>query len=153
MKALVILSLLSISLNSFADYKSEVKAIEKFEVEEYNNQKNYPPSKPGEIREINKAFADKLNSDPVALKYFVLLTVAYRLVGLYKSDKAFALSLESKFDGKKMDKDKWEKVFEYVGNPILKESNSEHKKAIASRSSSEAHFQKSVALLNGASFK
>ena len=153
MKALVILLLLSISLNTFADYKAEVKAIEKFEVDEFLNQKNYPPSKPGEIREINKAFADKLNSDPMALKYFVLLTVAYRLVGLYKTDKAFALALESKFDGKKMDKEKWERVFEYVGNPILKESNSEHKKAIASRSSSEAHFQKSVAHLNGASFR
>lgn len=143
------------SLSALADYKTEVKAIEKFEKEEFINDKNYPPSKPGDVqRDINKAFYDRLLVEPQSLKYFLLLSVCYRLVNLYKSDKAFALSLESKFDGKKLTKDQWEKVFEYVGNPILKETNAEQKKIIASRPAVDAHFQKSLAYLNAApSFK
>ena len=62
-----------------------------------------------------------------------------------------ALSLESKFSGKKLTKEQWEKVFEYVSNPILAESNAEHKRALADRNSSEAHYQKHFARL--ASFK
>lgn len=144
-----------VSFSVLADYKSEVKAIEKFEMEEFINDKNYPPSKPGDVnREINKAFYDRLLAEPQSLKYFTLLSVVYRIVSLYKTDKAFALSLESKFDGKKLTKDQWEKVFEYVGNPILKETNAEQKKNIASRPAVDAHFKKSLAYLNAApSFK
>lgn len=153
MKTTLLLLLAFISSTVFADYKSEVKAIEKFEVEEFQNTKNYPPRKPGELPDINKKFYDRLMGDQVAIKYFVLLSTAYRLVEMYKRDKVFALSLESKFGGKKLDKDMWEKVFAYVGDPILKESYAEHKKTISNRAVAEAHFQKSVASLNNASFK
>lgn len=154
MKHLSVLLLLVFSFSVFADYKSEVQAIEKFEKEEFIATKNYPPSKPGQVPEINKAFYDKLLAEPQSLKYFMLLSVCYRVVNLYMKDKAFALSLESKFDGKKLDKAQWEKVFEYIGNPILKETNAEQKKIIANRPAVDAHFQKSLAYLNAApSFK
>jgi hypothetical protein len=154
MKHLSVLLLLVFSFSVYADYKSEVKAIEKFEMEEFINDKNYPPKKPGVIPEINKAFYDKLLADPQSLKYFMVLNDIYRIVGLYKKDKSFALSLESKFGGKKLDKSMWEKVFAYVADPILKESNAEQKKAISTRAGVDGHYEKSLALLNSApSFK
>lgn len=150
MKALSALLVLVFSFSVFADYKSETKAIEKFEVEEYLNEKNYPPRQPGKPRELNKAFYDKLMADPTSVKYFVVLVVAYRLVDLYRKDKAWALALESKFGGQKMTKERWEQVFEYVSNPIMSDSNSNHKKIVANQKATDAQFEKSLALLNSA---
>ncbi len=144
---------LLISFSAFADYKSEVKAIEKFELDEYLNQKNYPPIKPGQIPEINKAFYDKLQSDATSLRYFMVLKTVYRVVDRYKKDKAFALSLESKFSGKKLTIPEWEKVFAFIADPILLESNAEHKKMLSNRANSDAHFEKHFARLSSASFK
>lgn len=151
----LILALASIlSTTVFANYNSEVKAIEKFEIDEFLNEKNYPPSKPGSFdREINKGFYDKLQSDATSLKYFMVLKTVYRIVDRYKKDKAFALSLESKFSGKKLTKPEWEKVFGFVADPILLESNAEHKKMLSNRANSDAHFEKHFARLSSASFK
>jgi hypothetical protein len=149
---LLLLSAL-ISFSAFADYKSELKEIEKFEVDEYLNKKNYPPFKPGEVPAINKAFYDKLMAEPTSLKYFMVLKTCYRTIALYKRDKAFQLSLESKFGGKKLTKDDWEKVFEFLANPIMAESNTEHKKMLSNRVNSDAHFEKHFSRLMTASFK
>lgn len=149
---LLLLSAL-ISFSAFADYKSELKEIEKFEVDEYLNKKNYPPFKPGEVPEINKAFHDKLMAEPTSLKYFMVLKTCYRTIAQYRKDKAFQLSLESKFGGKKLGKDEWEKVFEFLANPIMAESNAEHKKMLSNKANSDAHFEKHFARLATATFK
>ena len=152
-KALLFLCALMLSLSVFADYKSEVKAIEKFEGEEFQADKNYPPRKPGEVPEINKKFYDKLMAEPVSLKYFMVLKTCYRLVDTYKRDKGFQLSLQSKFGGRKLTREDWEKVFEYIANPIMTESNAEHKKMLSNRANSDAHFEKHFSRLATATFK
>lgn len=153
MKTTLLFLIAVMSFSVFADYKSESKAIEKFELEEFQADKNYPPRKPGVVPEINKAFYDKLMAEPVSLKYFMVLKTVYRLVDTYKRDKSFALSLESKFGGKKLTRDDWEKVFEYIANPILAESNAEHKKMLSNRANSDAHYEKHFSRLATASFK
>lgn len=154
MKVMIIALASILSFSVFADYKTEVKAIEKFELEEFQNAKNYPPSKPGDVnREINKPFYDKLMNEPVSLKYFMVLKTVYRIVDTYKRDKSFALSIESKFGGKKLTRADWEKVFAYVADPILAESNAEHKKMLSNKANSEAHYEKHFARLASASFK
>lgn len=153
MKITLLLLLVTFSFSVLADIKTENAAIEKFEKEEFLNDKNYTFKKPGTPPGLNKPFYDKIHNDPTSLKYFFVLATHYQMVRKYKQDKAFALALESKFGGKKMNKAQWQKAYDFYGGNILKESNAELKKAIESPANSEAHFQKHVGLLNSASFK
>lgn len=148
----VLIGVLSVS-SALADYKSELSALEKFEKDEFTNDKNYPPSAPGKIKEINKAFYDKLLADAVSLKYFITLSVIYRLVGEAKKDKALMIALESKFDGKKLDKAKWEKIFEVIANNIFKETNADHKKYVSSFKNMDEHYKIQLNLLKAATIK
>lgn len=131
-------ALLLISGSVFADYKSEEPAIRKFEQEEFLNAKNYGPTTPGKIPTMLKSFHEKLAAEPKSLKYFTLLAIETRLANRYKLDKPFALALESKFGGKKMTPASWKKVSAYVGDIVLKESDSTIKKA---NQKDSAHFQ------------
>ncbi len=151
MKMCILLLLISFSVH--ADFSSELDAIAQFQKKEFLNEKNFTKAKPGAIPVVNKEFYDRLLSNPQDLKYFILLSNYYQLTKKYKNDKAFALALESKFDGKKMDKAKWDKVAEFSSNLILKESNNEHKKTISTVQASVEHFEKNLALLKKASFK
>lgn len=153
MKTALLLLLVTFSFSALADIKSETAAIEKFEKEEFTNEKNYTRKGPGTPPGLNKAFYDKIRNDPTKLKYFFVLATHYQMLRKYASDKAFALALESKFGGKKMNLDQWQKAYDFYGDNILKESNAEHKKAIETPAASEAHFQKHLALLKAASFK
>lgn len=144
---------LLISFSAFADYKSESAAIDKFDEKEFRNKKNYEAPKPGRLPDITSDFKKRLMSNPQDLKYFVVLKTVYRLIDMTNNDKALKLSLESKFGGKKMDAKKWEKVIEFVANPVLAESKSDHEKAISSREGSDAHFEKHKRrVLNASSF-
>ncbi len=145
--------LLITSFSAMADYKSELNAIQKFEKEEFINPKNYPPSKPGQVRRLNKDFYEKLLKDPVAIKYFVFLGHSYRVFDKHKADKAFALALESKFGGKKMTDAAWKKVDEVIANKVFSDSNADHKKSLAGPETSAAYFEKTVSVVNSASFK
>lgn len=153
MKTALLLLLVTFSFSVLADIKSEQAAIEKFEKEEFTNEKNYTRKKPGTPPGLNKAFFDKIQNDPTLIKYFFVLATHYQMLRKYKDDKAFALALESKFGGKKMNLAQWQKVYDFYGDNILKESVSDLKKALATPAGSEAHFQKHLALLNAASFK
>lgn len=147
------LLLLLVSFSVFADYKSEISAITEFEKKEFTNKKNFTPAKPGSIPTINKEFYDRLLAKPQDLKYFLAISNYYQLTEKYRKDKAFALALESKFGGKKMDDSKWEKVAEVLTNNILKDSNADHKKALATPATSKEYFEKNLALLKTATFK
>lgn len=149
----IVFLLLLISTSVLADYKSELKAIEKFEKDEFVNDKNYPPTKPGQIKKLTKEFYEKLQKDPISLKYFVFLAHAYRMIDKYKADKAFALAMESKFGGKKMTTANWDKVWEVLSNKLFKDSNADHKKSLADPTTANAYFEKSMALINASSFK
>lgn len=144
---------LVISFSAFADYKSESAAIDKFDEKEFRNSKNYEPKQPGRLPNITDEFKKRLMSNPQELKYFVVLKTVYRLIDTTNNDKALKLSLESKFGGKKLDKDKWEKIIEYLANPVLAESKDDHVKAISSREGSDAHYEKHKRrVLNASSF-
>jgi hypothetical protein len=153
MKIALLLLLVSFSFLVLADIKSEDAAIVKFEKEEFLNEKNFTPKKPGTPPGLNKAFYDKIHGDSTKIKYFFVLATHYQMLRKYNTDKAFALALESKFGGKKMGEAEWQKAYDFYGGNILKESPAELKKAIETPAGSEAHFQKHLALLKAASFK
>lgn len=144
---------LMISFSAFADYKSEVKEIEKFEVQEHNNPKNYEASDKNRLPELKKEFKERLMNNPKELRYFLVTSTAYRLVTEYRNNKAFAISLENKFGGKKLTNADFEKVFAVPGDYILKENVDDLKKAIMTVQGSQAHFERMVGLVNAASFK
>lgn len=153
MKTALLLLLVTFSFSVLADIKTENAAIEKFEKEEFLNDNNYTAKKPGTPPGLNKPFYDKIRNDPTSLKYFFVLATHYQMLRKYQQDKAFALALESKFGGKKMNPAQWQKAYDFYGQNILKESNAELKKAIETPAGSQAHFQKHLNLLNAASFK
>lgn len=153
MKTTLLLLLVTFSFSVLADIKTESDAISKFEKEEFLNDKNYTPKKPGTPPGLNKAFYDKVYNDPTLLKYFFVLSTHYQMLRKYKADKAFALALESKFGGKRMNQEQWQKVYDFYGDNILKESTADQKKAIESLAGSQAHFKKHLDLVNAASFK
>ena len=151
MKFAVVFLLMSFSV--FADYKSELKEIEKFEVQEHNNPKNYEPAEKNRLPELKKEFKDRLLKNPKDLRYFMVTSTAYRLMNEYQTNKAFAISLENKFGGKKLNKESLEKVFAIPGDYILKENIDDLKNAIMSVQGSQAHFERMISLVNAATFK
>lgn len=151
MKLALLLVLMSFSV--FADYKSEKAAIDKFEKEVFFNPQNYAPSKPGTVPELRREFYDMLDADPVAIKYFLLLSTKQRLMARAQNDKAFALSLENRLGGKKLDKASWEKIMKVVGNSILSDSNSTHRTALKSFEASNAYYEKNLKRVNESDFK
>lgn len=153
MKVLLFLTMILATNLCFADFMSERDAVTKFEKEEFLNDKNYPPTKPGQVPEINKAFADKVRANPTYLKYFVFLGIKYRILELYKNDKSFALSLESKFGSKKLTPEQSVQVTRKVGQLVFDDSTADHKKAFETKTGSDAYFQKILTKLNSASFK
>ena len=151
-KILIIFSLL-ITSTCFADFMAERDAVTKFEKDEFLNDKNYPPTRPGQIPEVNKAFADKLTNDPVKLKYFVFLGVKYRLLDQLKSDKAFALSIESKFNSGRLTPEQKVAVIRKVGQLVFDDSNVEHKRAFQSKKGSDDYYDKILSQLTSSQFK
>jgi hypothetical protein len=115
---------LLITTSVWADFKSEEPAIRKFQNEEFLNEKNYGPN-----NDMIKPFYDKLNAQPSLLKYFTYCAIEMRLHNRYKADKAFALSLESKFQGKALTPADWAKIHQFVGDQVLSENNTTIKTA------------------------
>lgn len=150
----IVFLLLLISFSAIAqNYSAEKAAIDKFEKDEFLSEKNYPPTKPGQLKKLNKAFADKLQAEPTSLKYFLFLAQAYRMIDKYKVDRAFALSIESKFGGKKMTTAQWDKVWDLLSANIFKDSNAEHIKAMANPQGADAYFEKNLAIIKATTFK
>lgn len=151
MKSFIFLILLS--TQAFADYHSEKKALDEFEENVFLNDDNYSPAKPGAIPMLNKEFFDSLNQKPQELKYFVLLSTKYRILNRYRTNKPFALYLESKFEGKELTKEQKEKVVEAMAQFIYKDSNFEHKRSIASYIGANAYFEINLKRLDDILFK
>jgi len=153
MKVLFFIMALLVSSTCFADFMSERDAVTKFEKEEFLNDKNYPPARPGQVPEINKAFADKLINDPVKLKYFVFLGAKYRFLEQVKNDKSLAISLESKFGTNKLKQENLVTIVRKIGQFVFDDSNSDHKKAFQSKTGSDEYYKKILSRINSSSFK
>jgi len=153
MKKVLILTSLLITSTCFADFMAEREAVTKFEKEEFLNDKNYPPTRPGQVPEVNKAFADKISNDPVKLKYFVFLGVKYRFLEQLKNDKSLALSLEGKFKTNKLTQEQRVTVLRKVGQMVFDDSNVDHKKAFQSKKGSDDYYDKILAKINTTEFK
>lgn len=152
MKLLAFL-LLVFSFSAFADYKSEYDAIGKFWVDEYANEKNYAPAEPGKEPVLLKSFYNRLQKEPKTLKYFLVCLINSKIRNKYKGDKAFALYLESKFQGKKLTDKQMFKVVEVSGNFILNDKIEAQKEAIKNPQTGEAYFKKALAAIDKVSFK
>jgi hypothetical protein len=152
MKLLVcVLALLSFS--AFADYKSEYDAIGKFWTAEFANAKNYAPAKNGALpTDMLKSFYDKLMKEEKSRRYYLVCLVNSRIRKQYQSDRAFAVFLESKFNGKKLSKDQLDKVAETSGNFILKDSNTLQKEALKNSATVNKYYDRVVAEVAKASF-
>jgi hypothetical protein len=150
MKLFIIL--IALSFNALADYRSEVVAIEKFEKEVFLNKSNYLKPKAGQLPDLAPAFRTKLQSDEKSLKYFYVISSAYRTVRLFQTDPAFAGFIKKQFGGKEPSKQEWEKVYTVLGNNILKEPTSELKECLKDNSYSDEHFEKQIELLKKSKF-
>lgn len=142
MKLLYIL--LCLSLSAFADYNSELTAIEKFEVDVFRNQSNYLKPQPGQLPDLTPAFRKRLQTEEKSLKYFYVLTTCYRAFRLYQTDKQFALFIKKQFGGKEPNKQQWERVYTVLANNVLNEPTSELKKCLNDNSYSDDHFDKNI---------
>lgn len=142
MKLLYII--LCLSFSAFADYKSEVAAIEKFEVEVFQNKNNYLKAQPGQLPDLTPAFRKRLQSDEKSLKYFYVLTTCYRAMRLYQTNSQFALFIKKQFGGKEPNNQQWERVFTVLADSVLSESTSELKKCLNDNAYSDEHFDKNI---------
>ncbi len=143
---------MTLSFNTFADYRSEVVAIEKFEKEVFLNKSNYLKPKAGQLPDLVPALRRKLQSDEKSLKYFYVISTAYRTVRLFQTDTAFAGFIKKQFGGKEPSKQEWERVFTILGNNILNEPISELRECLKDNSYSDEHFEKHIELLKKSKF-
>lgn len=152
MRLLALLVIFS-SLSAFADYKSEHAAIGKFWEEEFVNQKNYATPKPGQPpTEMLKSFYERLLKEEKSRRYYLVCFINSRIRRQYAEDKAFALHLESKFNGKKLSPEQLSKVVEVSGNFILKDSNELQKEALKNETTGNAYFKRVLAEIDKAKF-
>lgn len=153
MKYFVLLITIFASLNVFADFMSERDAVTKFEKEEFTNPKNYPtPPTPGTVVDVNKKFAEQVTANPTKLKYFLFLSIKYRMMEAYDKDRAFALNLNNKFKTNKLSAEQKTKVLRTLGQYVFDDSNTDHKKAMSSRQATDDYYKKMITKLNSASF-
>ncbi len=135
---------LFLSLSAFADYRSELAAIEKFEVDVFSNKSNYLKAQPGQLPDLTPAFRKRLQTDEKSLKYFYVLSTCYRAMRLYQTDSNFALFIKKQFGGKEPNKQQWEKVYTVLANNVLNEPISELKKCLSDNAFSDEHFEKNI---------
>lgn len=153
MKYIVLFIAILASVNAFADFMSEREAVTKFEKEEFTNPKNYPvPATAGTVVDVNKKFAEEVTANPAKLKYFLFLSIKYRMMEAYDKDRAFALNLNNKFKTSKLTTEQKTKVLRTVGQYVFDDSNADHKKAMSSRQATDDYYKKMITKLNSASF-
>lgn len=148
-----LLAILLIGGTAWSDSSSEEVALRKFETEEFLNEKNYSPTQPGMSPNLNKFYYDKLMSDSASLKYFTVLSVQYKVRSKYKSDKAFALSLESKFKGSKLKDPEMTKVMNMVRDIVSADSKSMHEKALLNGATFQEYYKTVLVKLSQSNFK
>lgn len=143
----ILITILLFSTSVFADYSSELTAIEKFEKDVFNNKNNYLPAKKGQLPDLTPAFKNKLKTDEKSLKYFYVISTSYRAFRMYKTDVHFQAYIKKQFGGKEPTKSQWERVFAVLANNVLKEPVSVLTKCLNDNSYSDEHFDKQIEIL------
>lgn len=148
----VFLFLVFVPLSLYANLASEKEAYQKFLKEDFFNEKNYTPAKPGQLPLPTTDFYNRLTRDYTKLRYFVATTIKYRIRYKYRTDKAFALYLESKFKGKELTNEEMNKVTDAISDIIFTDPQRELAGALEPKAS-DIYFEKNVKRIENLVFK